>query len=197
MGRERVEALVSELVVALEEYATEGAERVAAVDKSARKDVARYNAIRAELPALEERAVALHTELERLPVDHSRAALTDDPDEQARIKARHGEIVAELEALEARRAALDAELGELNPRQSSPPHPRDVDIRRLDRVADENIDVLEAFEKLRERVTNALKTAEAPFATRARELQGRIDDLNRQRSADIARSRRETAPVRR
>lgn len=115
MGRERVEALVSELAVALEEYAADGRERVEAVDKSGREDVSRYNAIRGQRPALDERAGVLRDELERLPVDHSRAVLADNADEQARIKARHGEIVAELEALEARRAALDAELGELNP----------------------------------------------------------------------------------
>jgi predicted nucleic acid-binding Zn-ribbon protein len=182
--REQVEAVLQDVLPRLEEIKADALAEIDRIRKDATQKASRYEQAREELEGVEARLVMLEAEKEGLPVEHSRALLEDNVDEELRIKERFTAVTEEIERLEDRRASLKEEIHRLLPNTRG--HRNDVRIEAASRVAGAAFEEREALEDLKERLTKALDDAIDPVATVHEQSRGLTQSLGQERSWELS-----------
>ena len=180
MGRrEEIEALIGEVLPRLEALQEDALEEIRTAQAEADDSVARHEEARDELGGVEARLTMLRAEKEGLPVEHSRAVLADDVDEELRVKDRFSIVSEEIGELEERSKALAAEVRRLNPRGQG--HPAEATMHHLGRAAGVAHSARADLEGLRDRLTRALDATVRPVAENHDALKGTVWQLSHDR----------------
>jgi hypothetical protein len=183
--REKAEAILQDVLARVEELKAEALSSIEAIRQDAEEKVGLYEDAREELEGVEARLVMLEAEREGLPIEHSRAVLADDVDEELRVKERYSTISEEIEDLEVRKASVEEEMAKLAPRAAgAPPHRHDASRRQYGRVAKVAAEERRALEYLRKQAVKALDDAVAPVAEQHDQFRGLVSAWGEERKLD-------------
>lgn len=177
--RHEIEALVADVLPRLEALREDSMGEIREAQGRADANVSRHEEAREELGGVEARLTMLRAEEEGLPVEHSRAVLADDVEEELRVKDRFSSVSEEIGELEERSKALAAEVRRLNPRGSG--HPADATMHHLGRAAGVAHGARADLEGLRDRLTRALDATVRPVSDKHDALKGTVWQLGHDR----------------
>ncbi len=176
---EVIEKLLADVETVLEELKAESLAKIAEAQARAERNIGRHDGAARELGDVGARLAALRSEREGLPVEHSRAVLNDDVDEELRLKDRASEVRAEIRRLESLASSLRDEVRRLNPRNQG--HPSDATMHHLGAAAGVAHSARSDLEGLRERLNRALDGTVRPVAEKHDALRGTVEQLSRDR----------------
>jgi hypothetical protein len=186
--REKVEEILDDLLPKLEALKKEALAEIEEVKRDASAKVSRYEEAREELEGIEAHLMMLEAEKEGLPVEHSRAVLADDVEEELRVKDRFSTLSEEIEGLEDRRASLKGEIQRLDPRGRG--HRYDAMIEHTSRVAGTAAEERKTLEELQRRLGEALEETVGPVAEAHDANRALVETRSRERSWEEASERR-------
>lgn len=175
-AREKVDALLAEVLPKIEELEAEALARVREVEVDARQKIARVEEARKELAKVEAELESMREEREGLPNRAYRAGLDENYTLEDDLKECYQNLKPAIEACEERRDELRAELSGLLPKKgpNNEPHPLDAKIHHTARVAEIAQSERVPLEHLRDRLTKAANSTAESVAKRHDENRAQV-----------------------
>jgi DNA-binding transcriptional MerR regulator len=182
--RERIDALLEYAKGEIEPMGAEALGEIHEAHRAAGEKASRYEEAVEGLTQAEARLERLVAKKEGLPIEHSRAVLADDVDEELRLKDLYAEVVAGIADLEERRDVLKRELAELLPRGRG--HDLDPVIHATTTAARVASEARADLEHLKKGLEKILASSVAPVVKEHTDLLGLADSYNRTRDWDLS-----------